>query len=110
MTDIQQERAARNQAVFRDVNERIADITEAQDEASGDILCECDDLACADRIRVSLDEYERVRAHGDRFLILRGHQNEDVEDVVSEHERYLVVEKIERGAVVAHELDPRSGR
>ena len=108
MTEVQQERAARNEAVFRDVNERIRDITEAQDEKVGEMLCECEDLACADRITISLSDYELVRAKGHRFAVVAGHENTEFERVVEEHDAYVVVEKIEHGAVVAHELDPRS--
>ena len=95
MTKLSQERAAKNQALFREMNERIRDITEVQEETWGEIVCECDNLACAERISITLREYERVREHGDRFLILPGHEN-------------VEVEKIEHGAVVAHQLDPRT--
>lgn len=108
MTDLQQERAAKNQAVFRDVNEGIRDITEVQQETRGEILCECEDLTCIARIPVSIQEYERVRAHGDRFLLLDGHETPEVETIVDRTDRYVVVEKIEHGAVVAHRLDPRA--
>ena len=108
MTNLQQERAAKNQAVFRDVNEGIRNITEVQEETWGEILCECEDLMCITRIPVKLTEYERVRAHGDRFLILDGHETDAVEIVVDRTDRYIVVEKIEHGAVVAHRLDPRA--
>jgi hypothetical protein len=108
VTNLQQERAAKNQSVFRDVNEGIRDLTEVQDETWGEILCECDDLACIARIPVTMAEYERVRAHGDRFLVLEGHETGGVEIVVDRADRYVVVEKIEHGAVVAHKLDPRA--
>ena len=108
MSDVQQERAAKNQAVFRDVNEGIRDITEVQEETWGDVLCECDDLTCIERIPVTITEYERVRAHGDRFLLLDGHETLEVETIVDRTDRYVVVEKLEHGAVVAHRLDPRA--
>jgi hypothetical protein len=108
VTDVRQERAAKNQAVFRDVNEGIRDITEVQEETRGEILCECEDLTCVARIPVTLKEYELVRAHGHRFLVLDGHGRHDVETVVDRTDRYMVVEKIEHGAVVAHRLDPRA--
>ena len=108
MSDARAERAARNEAIFREANERISEVTEAQRESFAQFFCECSDTACTERIDVSLAEYEAVRARGARFALIVGHEDPRVERVVERTDRYVVVEKFGRGAEVAEELDPRS--
>lgn len=106
--DPRAERAARNEALFREVNERIGEAAQRWDDDRIRALCECHFGACADFVDVSREEYEAVRAHGDRFLLVDGHQDEEVEQVVERTDRFVVVEKIGEGAEVAQRLDPRS--
>jgi hypothetical protein len=88
---------ARVHAVFRDVNERIHDLTEAFDPAlsTGEWFCECADPGCVDRLEMTLDEYEAIRRHPDRFPVIPGHEDRDAErvmHVVSRHSNYFIVE------------------
>ena len=46
---------ARTEALFRDVNERIAESAERFDADSTQFVCECADAGCTDRIEASLD-------------------------------------------------------
>jgi hypothetical protein len=59
-----------------------------------------------ERIGIRLAEYEAVRAHPSRFLVLPGHERPDIERVVGEGDGYFIVEKTGGGAEVAHETDP----
>jgi hypothetical protein len=103
------DKAARNQVVFREVNERIAELTELISETGVSLfICECSDPACTESLEVSAGEYEAVRANGARFLILSGHQIPEVERVVDGNGRFLVVEKIGRAAEIARAGDPRT--
>ena len=96
------DKAARNQAVFREVNERIAELTALVDEAGlNPFICECSDSACAESLELTREEYEAVRADPARFLVLDGHQSPEVERVVGGNGRYLVVEKIGAAAEIA---------
>ena len=104
----QQESAARNEALFREINERISEITDSQRERTAEIFCECSVTSCNELIQVSLAEYEAVRARGNRFAVIAGHEEPAVERVVERNERFALVEKIGRGADVAEELNPRS--
>ncbi len=101
------ERVGKNEALFREVNERIREITTYDGDA--EFLCECGDSACAQPILVSIDEYEAVRASATRFLVVPGHELRDVEDVVEENDRFTVVEK-RRGfpSELAAQTDPRA--
>ena len=38
-------------------------------------------------------QYEAVRAHAERFFVLPGHEDKEIESVVEKHDRFFVVEK-----------------
>jgi hypothetical protein len=102
---------ARNEAFFRAVNEGIAEASERFESDEAELLCECGDANCTHRIEVSLDEYENVRSHPTRFLVRRGHDLPEVEEVVQRRRRYAIVEKVDRvAAAVVRRLNPRVRR
>ena len=103
-----EERAAKNESLFRVVNERIEEITQAQRSEWSEMLCECADPDCLATIEVSVDEYEATRAHGARFALVAGHEDTSLERIVEQNERFLVVEKTDAGGDLARGLDPRS--
>jgi hypothetical protein len=100
--------AARSQLMFREVNERIAELTTMLDGLGINLLiCECSDDSCAESLQITPAEYEAVRAHGKRFVVLAGHQLPGIERVVDGNERFLVVEKVGEAGEVAMRGDPR---
>jgi hypothetical protein len=108
--DTRQQRMAKNEALFREVNERIEAINVRLGEVSeSDFICECGDDGCTKPVRLTLAEYEAVRSHPARFAIVTGHEQIDVERVVEEHGRYAVVEKLPGPpGDIARDRDPRS--
>jgi hypothetical protein len=99
------------EALFRDVNERIAESAERFDVGRTEFICECADPNCTHRVSASLAEYEIVRAEPTTFLLAPGHEEEDIERVVSDRGRFRIVEKVQaavRRTVVR--LNPRSRR
>lgn len=91
------ETAARNQVVFREVNQRMAELTRLFNKTGFSLMiCECSDPACAESLEITPEEYEAVRANPARFVVRQGHELLEVERVVDGNGRYLVVEK--RGA------------
>ena len=105
-----EQRRATTEALFRDVNERIAETAERFDASGTEFVCECSDPSCTDRIEASLAEYEKVREDPTTFLLAPGHEHQDIERVVSRRGRFHVVEKVQaavRKTVVR--LDPRRG-
>jgi hypothetical protein len=104
------ERAARNQSLFREVNERLQDLAETFQSVSETnvFACECAAMSCIEPIQLSVDEYEAIRKHPNQFAVLPGHVYPDVEDVLSENERYVVVAKIGEGGEIAQRLYPRA--
>jgi hypothetical protein len=102
-----EERLAANEDLFRHVNERIAELT---DKWGGqlDLVCECADPECTQRLVLTLHEYEQLRQNSHHFAVLPGHEIPDVEDVIERNDRYLVVEKHADTHAQTEEADPRS--
>ena len=104
------ERRATTEALFRDVNERIAESAERFDADRTEFVCECADPNCTHRVAASLVEYEEVRAEPSTFLVVPGHEQSDIERVISDRGHFRIVDKVQqvvRRTVVR--LDPRSG-
>jgi hypothetical protein len=99
----------RNEALFREVNERIEDVgtTLLPDDQPMEFLCECDDRDCVEKVSATRAEYEAIRAVGTHFVVLPGHEDPAVEHVVHQTERFLVVEKEGEAAHEAEESNPR---
>ena len=87
------ERAARNEARFREANEQIDRRRRELDiDADGfPLLCECARETCTEVIRVRLEDYEAARAHPRRFVVLAEHT--DSANVLRRQDRYVVIEK-----------------
>jgi hypothetical protein len=108
--DTRQQRVAKNEALFRQVNERIEDVNEAlgADEPV-DFLCECGDENCTSPVSLTLAKYEQVRSNPTHFVIAPGHDGVDVERVIEQTDDFAVVEKFSGEAGrIAVETDPRS--
>jgi hypothetical protein len=98
MADERAERIARNEARFREINDRLArDLAEVVEGAEEllPFVCECGLRTCAQPVRLSIGEYRRVRADRVHFAVVPGHEIEDVEDVVERGDRYVVIRKHE---------------
>jgi hypothetical protein len=103
------ERQGRNESLFREVNERIAELNQTfQVEGRSEFLCECSREECKEPVSISIGEYETIRRASTRFFVLPGHEDTSVESVVERSERYVVVEKIGDAAEEADDLDPRN--
>jgi hypothetical protein len=107
------DRRAENEALFRDINERVrimrdqaGENARAADELH-DFLCECALQDCLEKLQMTLIEYERVRSVPTDFVVARGHEVADIERVVSEDDRFTVVRKEGRAAEIARMRDPR---
>jgi|SRR5215204_3164976 len=93
--DERERRLGLNEAVFREVNERVEEIHQTLGSADGtlDIICECGALTCTERLSVPIAEYERVRSDPTHFLLQFGHEDPTVERMIENHETYIIVEK-----------------
>ncbi len=55
--------------------------------------CECSSASCVETLPISPRDYERVMNERFRFVVIRGHEDAQVERVVERHDAFLVVEK-----------------
>lgn len=101
------ERLARNEAFFRDLNERLV---EGTPNAVPDlvVVCECADEDCAQRLTLRQGEYEKIRADAKHFVVAHGHADLRIEEVVDRTDRFEVVRKRGVAGDVAEDLDPRN--
>ena len=100
---------ARTEALFRDVNERIAESAQRFEADTTQFVCECADPNCTHRVEASLDEYEDVRADGATFMLTPGHADTDIERVLEDRGGFHVVEKVQKTVrATVKRLNPRA--
>jgi hypothetical protein len=99
-------RAARNQALFRAVNEKIMELNEALGEIEDtvSVACECSRIDCVDLLQIPPDAYQAVRGSPRTFMVFPDHADPCVERVVSEHDGYAIVEVFGDGARIAEAI------
>jgi|GraSoiStandDraft_4_1057263.scaffolds.fasta_scaffold134553_1 hypothetical protein len=104
------ESLAQNESDHRQVNEQIEQrvLLFAGEEPSFGIVCECDRRECDRRLVVNVADYEQIREDPLLFIVVPGHEDEQVEDVVEGDRReYLIVRKRGDAADEAERSDPR---
>jgi hypothetical protein len=108
--DAREERLARTELLFRDLNEQVEFVAKPVDPGAGtfEFFCECANLDCTLRLPMSLAEYEEVRSDPTAFVVAPGHDLPEIEEVVRRTERYQVVRKEGEAARLAVRNDPRS--
>ena len=100
-----------NEAVFREVNERIETLAETFDLGSQplDLICECGDASCVQRIHMTHAEFEDLRSESPQFAVYPGHDAPEVESVVDRRSGYDIVKKDEGlPRLIAERTDPRA--
>jgi hypothetical protein len=117
------ERRARNEALFREVNERIEELSsewpdESEQVGSLGIERRARWVArnrlrvrqgdCTELIEVTREQYEAVRSDPRRFLVISGHEHTESARVLERNSGFAVIEKLEHAAEIAVEHDPRS--
>jgi hypothetical protein len=114
MTDSRTDRPAKNEVLFRGLNERVHATKEDLNVGSLDppdrseYLCECAELACLERVSLSRAEYENARSNPIWFFIVPGHDVIGIETVIEANDRFALVEKLPGEISVAAATDPRS--
>ena len=109
--DERERRIGLNEALFRQVNDRIEGLNRAFGAITEtmQVICECGDAGCVEQITMGVHEYEQLRRDPRRLAVVPGHGDGRVERVVERRETYEVVEKHEGGpARLAERTDPRS--
>jgi len=107
--DTPEERKARTESAFREVNERIAENARRFDAGETEFICECGDPQCTERVEATIDDYEEVRADGARFLLTPGHGDGTIERVVEKRDGFHIVEKVHAVArAIVRRQNPRT--
>jgi hypothetical protein len=97
------------EAAFRIANERTARWEERHPEGRSELyLCECGEQPCRQRVELTREQYEAVRADARHFVVLPGHVIADLETVVGSFAGYEVIEKPSALMELLIETDPRS--
>jgi hypothetical protein len=111
MERLLEERIAKNDATFRQANERISAAAETYGvDVPVPFVCECADPRCSEVVRLKLEEYEEIRADSRHFFHVPSHRDAEgsVGVVVAERDGYVIVEKTGHAAEIAEALDERS--
>jgi hypothetical protein len=97
-----EERAGYNEALCRHLNERKAQWIEHGLSTAG-FRCECVELHCGSRFRLSPEHWAEARSRPDRFVVAPGHVHPEVEVVVKEYPDFWLVEKQGEAEEIAEE-------
>ena len=101
-------RATQAETSVRNVNELIMTVARDRFEAlEGHVVCECSQARCSEVVPITVEDYERVRAQGRRFVLLHGHELDAIELVVETYDGYVVAEKQGQAGRLAELNDPR---
>ncbi|MDP1847765.1 MAG: hypothetical protein Q8K79_08235 [Solirubrobacteraceae bacterium] len=109
MASPRNERIAKNENAFRQLNESIENSVQRRrtDDDLGGFVCECGDEDCEDIVRLPLATYEEIRRDSRLFFTVPGHEMPEAEDVVRRGEGYHVVRKHVDVAEITDAGDPR---
>lgn len=99
--------AARNEDIFRELNEHLEAASSGDGGSVKGFVCECSDISCSALLAVPLEDYERVRQDSKRFIVAPGDEHVDptIEHVVERCSTYWIVEKTGAAGDVAEALD-----
>ena len=105
--DAQKDRLARNEDLFRQVNEKIDDLAvrHGDDVHVYEFFCECSDVSCSERVRMTLPQYAHVRDDPARFVVVKDHVLHEIEHVIEHVGDHVLIEKHGRAGEVAIKLD-----
>lgn len=107
MDEARARRLALNESLFRDVNELIKEQQTDNQDDRPTFVCECVKVSCQLRLPVTLEEYQKIRAHPARFFVYPGHDEPHIEAVVEDlSPRFLIIEKVDPGRQVVEEDAP----
>jgi hypothetical protein len=106
---LQEKRWAENEVLFKKANKNVTDSIasakalaeeEGQLDLVGDIddtvlqfVCECSNAKCRERISITPKEYINRHKNKSQFILVPGHHNPEIERIVNDCGKFIVVEK-----------------
>ena len=107
--DERERRLAQNEALFKEVNERVRTVAHRLGpDVPYEFLCECANADCTFRLVLPLEVYENIRSDPKQFVVLPLHYTPEVETLVSEDETHWVVRKTGEAGEYVEQLDRRT--
>lgn len=92
--NVSTERFARNQSIFREVNERLREVANPS-VTLAQYVCECSHADCSETIELNLADYDSIRSAPNAFVIAPGHEQLEHERVLEDaNDRFMLVEKV----------------
>jgi hypothetical protein len=97
--------------LLREVNDQIRNLNArfGVQDSTLLLLCECERPECLERIEVPTLLYDELREDRERFVVLSGHEDSDVERITASPDGYSIVRAVWRGLKVV-EADDRPVR
>ncbi len=101
-------RLAENEVLFREANEEVPKAlaalkSAAESEGHGSLVknvdmllhfsCECSDENCRKKIILKPSKYRELHQNRSQFLLIPGHNVPEIERIVLNEDKYMVVEK-----------------
>jgi hypothetical protein len=103
-----EDRLARNEVMFRAINNRIRELAARFDQLTDEelsFICECADETCVERVPLTPQQYDDVRALPARFVVIPGHEATPlVERIVFRSNDFVIVRKVGLAADIARQL------
>ena len=96
---IRDKRRVENEYMFKNMNEQYEKAllehmnVEQFEETPLDFFCECSDLNCLEKIRISAKQFNDIHDLPNQFVIRTGHEQLDTEDIIGTINEYTVVQK-----------------
>ena len=83
----------RTQSIFREINDRVAELSRHWEASPARFICECLRIDCGATIPLSLADYARVRSDPACFIVIAGHEDEEIECVGERRSGCVIVRK-----------------
>ena len=98
--------------MFRAVNREIEQASEQSGSGQHDriqVICECGRDSCSETLDLTVAEYDEAHGQRDRFVLTPGHEDAQIESVVMQTERYLVVDKFGEAERISEDEEQHKG-
>jgi hypothetical protein len=105
--DAREQRLTQNEALFRDVNERVREFADEVGGGRYEYLCECANIDCTFTIKLTPADYEAVRADPKQFVVRPLHFTPEIETLVADGDSHWIVRKKGEAGELVEELDAR---
>ncbi len=100
MTSLSNRRRIRNELLVRSTNEKTKEAikkyyapVKGVTELPMDFTCECANIHCRKKLKLTIKDYEKLHARADRFVVYKGHEEPKIEKIVGHLGEKNLVEK-----------------